>query len=143
MQYDTGSHCVFYHRYHLVWSTKYRYKVLTGVVAERVRELVRETCEAFEIRIIKGVVSKDHVHILVSCPPTLAPSEVMRRIKGRASSKLFEEFPHIKKRYWGRHFWARGYFCATVGQMTDELIQNYLEHHFEPNPNDNFKMEPD
>jgi hypothetical protein len=49
----------------------------------------------------------------------------------------------LKKRYWGRHFWARGYFCATVGQMTDEMIKHYLEHHFEPNPNDNFKMEPD
>jgi putative transposase len=104
---------------------------------------VRQTCEAFENRIIRGVVSKDHVHILVSAPPTLAPSEIMRRIKGRTSSYLFEEFPHLKKRYWGRHFWARGYFCATVGQMTEEMIKEYLEHHFEPNPNDNFKMEPD
>ena len=115
-------------------------------------ELVRETCvasrqgllpEAFVNWIVKGVVSKDHVHILVSCPPTMAPSEIMRRIKGRTSSKLFEEFPHVKKRYWGRHFWARGYFCATVGQMTEEMIKQYLEHHFEPRPNDEFKMEPD
>ncbi len=105
--------------------------------------LVRQTCEAFEIRIVKGVVSKDHVHILVSAPPTMAPSEIMRRIKGRTSSYLFEEFPQLKKRYWGQHFWARGYFCATVGQMTEEMIKQYLEHHFEPNPNDNFKMEPD
>ena len=90
-------------------------KVLRAEVAERVRELVRETCEAFEIRIVKGVVSKDHVHILVSCPPTMAPSDIVRRIKGRTLSKLFEEFPHLKNRYWGRHLWARGYFCATVG----------------------------
>jgi putative transposase len=117
--------------------------VPSGEIAERVRDLVRQTCEAFEIRIIKGVVSKDHVHILVSAPPNRAPSEIRRRIKGRTSSYLFEEFPHLKKRYWGRHFWARGYFCATVGQMTDEMIKHYLEHHFEPNPNDNFKMEPD
>ena len=66
--------------------------------------MVRETCEAFEIRIVKGVVSKDHVHILVSCPPGMAPSEIMRQIKGRTSSKLFEEFPHLKKRYWGGTF---------------------------------------
>ena len=79
--------------YHFVWVTKYRYQVLKGEVAERVRELVRQTCEAFEIRIIRGVVSKDHVHILVSAPPTLAPSEIMRRIKERTSSYLFEEFP--------------------------------------------------
>jgi len=65
--------------------TKYRYKILTGDIAERVRELVRQTCEAFEIRIVKGVVSKDHVYILVSAPPTMAPSEIMRRIKGRTS----------------------------------------------------------
>ena len=79
-------------------------QILTGEVAERVRELVRETCEVFEIRIVKGVVSKDHVHILTSCAPTMAPSEIMRRIKGRTSSKLFEGFSHLKKRYWGKAF---------------------------------------
>jgi putative transposase len=104
MDYRYGSHTVFQIEYHFVWVTKYRYKVLTGEVAERVRELVRETCGAFEIRIVKGVVGKDHVHNLTSCPPTLAPSEVMRRIKGRASSKLLEEYRRLRKRYWGRHF---------------------------------------
>ena len=78
---------------------------------------------------------------MVSSPPTLAPSEIMRRLKGRTSSKLFEEFAHIRKRYWGQHFWARGYFCATVGQMTEEMIKTYLEHHFEPRSNDDFQME--
>ena len=91
---------------------------------------------------MRGVVSKDHVHILVSSPPELAPSEIMRRIKGQSASKLFKEFPHLKKRCWGRHFWARRYFCATVGQMTEEMIKQYLEHHFEPKPNDDFRMEP-
>ena len=143
MDYRHGSHTVFQIEYHFVWVTKYRYKVLAGEVADRVRALVRETCEAFEIRIISGVVSKDHVHILVSCPPTMAPSEIMRRIKGRTSSKLFEEYSHLKKRYWGRHFWARGYFCATVGHVTKEMIEQYLENHFEPRENDNFQMEPD
>jgi putative transposase len=71
----------------------------------------------------------------------MAPSEIMRRIKGRTSSKLFEEYPHLRKRFWGRHFWARGYFCASSGQVTDEMIKNYLEHHFEPKPNDDFKTE--
>jgi putative transposase len=143
MDYRYGSHTVFQIEYHFVWVTQYRYKVLRGEVAERVRELVRETCDAFEIRIVKGVVSKDHVHILVSCPPSMAPSEIMRRIKGRTAAKLFEEYPQIKKRYWGRNFWARGYFCATVGQMTEEMIEQYLEHHFEPNPDEKFKLEPD
>ena len=104
-------------------------------------ELLRQIYEAFEVKILKGVVSKDHVHLLVSAPPTIAPSELMRRIKGRASSKLFEEYPKLKKRYWGRHFWARGYFCVTAGQVTEEMEKAYLEHHFEPSPDDNFRSE--
>jgi putative transposase len=115
--------------------------VLTGELAEWLHDLVRETCEAFGIRIVKGVVSKDHVHIIVIAPPNIAPSEIMWRIKGRTSSKLFGEYPNVKERYWGRHFRARGYFCATAGQMTEELIKQYLEHHFVPKPNDGFKME--
>jgi putative transposase len=66
----------------------------------------------------------------------------MRRLKGRTASKLLEDYPHVKKRFWGRHLWARGYFCATAGQMTEEMIKQYLEHHFEPNPSDNFRAEP-
>ena len=95
-----------------------------------------------EIRIVKGVANKDHVHILVSAPTTMAPSEIMRRLKSNTSSRLFEEFPHLKKRYWGRHFWAQGKFCSTTGQMTEEMIKNYLGHNFELNPNDDFKTEP-
>jgi putative transposase len=142
MEYRYGSHTIYNIEYHFVWVTKYRYKVLTGELGIRVRDLVRQSCEAFEIRILKGVVSKDHVHILVSAPPNLASSEIMRRVKGRASSKLFEEFPHVKKRYWGRHFWARGYFCSTVGKMTEEMIKEYLAHHFEPRQDDGFEVEP-
>ena len=141
MEYRYGSHTVFNIEYHFVWVTKYRYKVLSGEVALRVKELVRQSCEALEINIISGVVSKDHVHVFVSAPPSMAPSEIMRRIKGRTSTKLFEEFPHIKKRYWGRHFWARGYFCATSGQVTDEMIKSYLDHHFEPSPDANINVE--
>ena len=70
----------------------------------------------------------------------MAPSEIMRRIKGNTSSRLFEEFPHLKKRYWGRHFLGER-ASATVGQMTEEMIKQYLEHHFEPNANDGFQME--
>ena len=141
MEYRYGSHTVYNIEYHFVWVTKYRYQVLTGSISLRVRELVRQTCEAFEIRILSGVVSKDHVHIVVSAPPNMAPSEIMRRIKGRSARKLFEEFPELKRRYWGKHFWGRGYFCVTIGQMTEEMVKNYLEHHFEANPNDNFKAE--
>jgi putative transposase len=141
MDYRHGEHAKYKIQYHFVWITKYRYQLLTGDIALRVRELVRQTCEAFEIQILRGVVSKDHIHLLVSAPPTMAPSEIMRRIKGRSSSLLFEEFPHIKKRYWGRHFWARGYLCVTSGELTEEMIKEYLSHHFEKDPNDGFELE--
>lgn len=141
MNYRVGSHTKLKIEYHFVWATKYRYPVLQGDVAERVRALTRQVCERFELHILRGVVSKDHVHLLVSSPPTMSPADIMRRIKGRTSSKLFEEFPHLKKRYWGRHFWARGYFCVTAGELTREMIQVYLEHHFEPRANDEFEVE--
>ena len=104
MDYRYGSHTVYNIEYHFVWVTKYRYQVLQGDISLRVRELVRQTCEAFEIKILSGVVSKDHVHIVVSAPPNMAPSEIMRKVKGRSARKLFEEFPELKKRYWGKHF---------------------------------------
>ena len=91
MDYSRGSHTKYKIEYHFVWVTKYRYQVLQGDLAVRVRDLVRQVCERFEIQILRGVVSKDHVHILVSAPPEIAPSEIMRRIKGRTSSKIFEE----------------------------------------------------
>jgi putative transposase len=90
MDYRYGSHTVFKIQYHFVFVTKYRYKVLTGDVGLKVRELIRQTCEAFEIEILHGVVSKNHVHLLLSAPPNLAPSEIMRRIKGRISLKFAE-----------------------------------------------------
>lgn len=141
MKYRQGSHAKFKIEYHFVWVTKYRYHVLQGDIALRVRELVRQTCDRFEIRILRGVVSKDHVHILVSAPPNISPSDIMQRVKGRVSRKIFEEFPHVKKRYWGRHFWARGYFCVTSGELTKDMIVEYLGHHFEKDPNDRFDIE--
>jgi putative transposase len=141
VEYRYGSHTVVKIQYPFVLVTKYRYQVLKGDVALKVRELIRQTCEAFEIEILKGVVSKDHIHLLVSAPPNLAPSEMMRRLQGRSSTKRFETFPELKKRYWGRHFWARGYFCVTSGEVTEEMSKAYLEHHFEPKGDDNFRTE--
>jgi putative transposase len=92
---------------------------------------------------VRGAVSKDHLHIRVSIRPQLAPSEITRRNEGPTASKRFAEFPHLKKRYWGRHFGVRGYACAAVGQMTEDMIKQCLGHHFEPKPNDDFRTEPD
>jgi len=131
MQYDKGKHCVFYHRYHLVWSTKYRYKVLLGDVRLRVRDILRQVCAERDVDIIRGVLSNDHVHMFVSVPPKLALSNLMRLMKGRSSHKVQREFPQLKKRYWGRHFWGRGYFSTTNGAITEGVVLQYLEKHIE------------
>ena len=86
-------------------------------------------------------MSKDHVHLLVSAPPNWSVSNIMKRIKGRSSIKLFQEFPELKKRYLGQHFWARGYFCVTAGELTEKMISEYLSHHFEKKNEDNFDVE--
>ena len=125
--YRNGGHTVYEIKYHFVWITKYRYKILRGNIALRLRELLRQGCEAKEIQVIRGSISKDHVHMLLSCPATLAPSKIVQYLKGRSSRLLQEEFPDHKKRYWGQHMWARGYFCGTVGQVDEETIRRYVE----------------
>lgn len=129
MAYDKGCHTVFYHRYHVVWATKYRYDVLRGEIRQRVRDIIRQVCAELGVTIVKGVLSRDHVHMFVSVPPQLAVSELMRRVKGRSSRKIQQEFPALRKRYWGCHFWARGYFSTTSGNITDDVILQYLEQH--------------
>ena len=141
VEYRKGPHTIYDIQYHFVWVTKYRYHVLRGPVADRARELIRQSCMSRDIKILRGHVSKDHVHLLVSCPPSLSPAKVMQYLKGRSSKMLQDKFPHLKKRYWGRHLWARGYFCATVGAVTEELIQEYIERHDEEPPPENFRIE--
>ena len=134
--YRTGAHSRFDLKYHFVWVTKYRKQVLTGEVGIRVRDLVREVCRTNEIEILQGAVSADHVHVLLSCPPTLSPSKIMQYIKGKTSRKLMMEFKHIQKQYWGRHLWARGYFVATSGNVTDEAIAEYIRGQEGTEPSD-------
>ena len=143
--YRTSSHSRYDLKYHFVWVTKYRRKVLTGEVGIRVRDLVREVCRTHEIEILQGSVSGDHVHVLVSCPPTMSPSKLMQYIKGKSSRKLMMEFKHIQKQYWGRHFWARGYFVASSGNVTDEAIAEYIRGQDGTEPSDgddNFQVTP-
>ena len=139
--YNRNGHAVFDIKYHIIWVTKYRYKVLHGPIALRVRELIRQGCEARGVTILQGSVGKDHIHLLISCPPSLAPSKIMQYLKGRSSRLLQDEFPELKKRYWGQHLWARGYFCATVGNVTEEIIRNYIANQFTEERNDIFKIE--
>jgi putative transposase len=121
---------------HIVWVTKYRYSVLQGDVQKRCRELVRQICDALDVTIMKGVVGKDHVHIHVEYPPKQSVSDMVKMLKGRTSRRLQEEFPELGKRYWGRHFWAVGYGAWSTGNITDAMVQEYLEHHRNPSNND-------
>jgi len=101
--YRTSSHSRYGIKYHFVWVTKYRKPVLTGEVGVRVRDLMREIRRTYEIEILEGAVSEDHVHVLLSCPPNLSPSKIMQYFKGKSSRKLMMEFKYIHKQYWGRH----------------------------------------
>ena len=142
MDYRKGSHSLYDFKYHLVWCTKYRYRVLTGRVGERARELIREICAANYVDIISGSISPDHVHLLCSVPPSLSVSDLMKYIKGKSSRKLQMEFPELKKRYWGQHFWARGYFGVSVGNVNQEEVQRYIEDQEAHHKRDNFSISP-
>ena len=129
MSYRTGSHTLFHHRYHIVWITKYRYKVLRGEIREHVRDVIRQVCSELGVEIITGVLGTDHIHMCVDIPTRVSVSYFMQRVKGRSSRKVQQRFPQLRKRYWGRHFWCRGYFCTTSGNITNKAIMEYLEAH--------------
>ena len=135
-EYRISSHTVSSLTAHIVWVTKYRYPVLQGDVQKRCRELLIQICDSEDVQILKGVVSKDHVHMHVEYPPKVSLSDLVKRLKGRSSRRLQEEFPALKKRYWGRHFWAIGFGVWSTGNITEELVQEYLEHHRDPSNGD-------
>ena len=122
---------------HIVWVTKYRFQVLTGDIQVRCRDLVKQICDTEDVQILKGVISKDHVHIHIEYRPSQSISNLVKRLKGRISRRLQEEYPDLGKRYWGRHFWAIGYGVWSTGNITDEMVQEYLEHHRDPSNLDN------
>ena len=141
--YRTSSHSRYDIKYHFVWVTNYRKEILTGAVGTRVRDLVREICRTHDIEILEGAVSRDHVHVLLSCPPNLSPSKIMQYIKGKTPRKLMMEFKHVQTQYWGRYLWARGYFVASSGNVTDEAIMEYIRRQDGTEPQDggdNFRV---
>ena len=131
-----GSHTVSRLTAHIVWVTKYRYHVLKGDIQKRCRELLIQICDSEEVKILSGVVSKDHVHMHIEYAPKQSISEIVKRLKGRTSRMLQSEFPELQKRYWGKHFWAIGYGVWSTGNITDEMVQEYLEHHRNPSNRD-------
>ena len=140
MEYRRSSHSLYDLKYHVVFCTKYRYRVLTGVVADRARELIKEVCSANYVDIISGSMSPDHVHLLLSVQPHMSISQIVQYIKGKSSRKLQQEFEILRKRYWGQHLWARGYFVVTVGNVNTNDIQQYIEDQEIHHKSDNFKI---
>ncbi len=125
-RYRLGSRAKCDLKVHLVWCPKYRKRVLTGQVAIRVRDLLRQIAAENELQIISGKVGADHVHMFISYRAHQNISQIVQWLKGTSARVLFQEFPHLKKQYWGRHLWARGYFAVTSGTITDEMINEYI-----------------
>ena len=139
--YRKSSHTVYDIKYHIVWITKYRKPVLGGEVSKRIRDLIREICKSKDVEIIKGHISKDHVHIFVSVPPHISVSKLVQSIKGKTSRKIMIENKMVSKAFWGRHMWARGYFVASSGNVTDEVIIRYIEEQGKEPPDCEFKVD--
>jgi putative transposase len=125
--YSKSSHAVYRCEYHFVWVPKYRYHVLVEDVKPRLKEILVELCNWLDITIIEGAIRSDHIHMYLSVPPKYSPSEVMKILKGKSAERLREEFPKLRKKYWGMHIWARGYFVSTVG-VDREVIKKYVRN---------------
>ena len=127
---------------HMVWSTKYRYPVLVGDIQIQCRKILIQVCDSEGVHILEGVVSTDHIHMHIEYRPSQNISSLVKKLKGRSSRKLQQDFPELKKKYWGCHFWAIGFGCWSTGNITDKMVNEYLEHHRKSNNDtDSFILE--
>ena len=119
------AHAVWQCKYHIVWCPKYRFRILKGEVGESVRVIIKQLCEWKKVEILEGNVQADHIHLVLSFPPKYAISEVVGFLKGKSAIKMFDMHSELKRRFWGRHFWAKGYCVSTVG-LDEEQIRKYV-----------------
>jgi len=120
------AHAVWQCKYHVIWCPKYRYRILSGALQRSVGDLLQQLCEWKNLEILEMNVQEDHVHLLVSIPPKFSVSEVVGFLKGKSAIKIFDKHLELKKRYWGRHFWAKGYCVSTVG-LDEKRIRQYVK----------------
>ena len=125
-KYRRQSHAIYDCRYHIVFVTKYRFKIINKEIEIALKWIIKEICDWKDIEIIEGAVKEEHIHLYLQIPPKYSISDVMKWIKGKSSERLLRRFPELKKKYWGRHFWARGYFVSTIG-ITDDVIRKYIQ----------------
>ena len=122
------SHVLWHCQYHIVWVPKYRFRVLTGPIAQEVYECIQVFCGQLGSEVIELNVQVDHVHLLVMNPPKVRLSTLMGILKGRSAIQVFKKFPYLKQRpYWGNHFWAQGYCVDTVG-LDSDMIRKYVQY---------------
>ena len=138
--YKSGSHTRHDLKAHVVWITKYRKAVLGGEVGLRVREIIRQECAILEVEILQGHVAKDHVHLFVGYPPSLSVSKMVQRLKGKSSWRMLQEFNELRRKFWGQRLWGRGYFVASSGNVTDEVIVEYIAQQDQEQGTDNFRV---
>ncbi len=132
MVFRRSAHAAYDTAYHLVWSPKYRKRILNGEVGARVEEMFKEIAEAYDITIDEMEVSPDHVQIFCSFPPRYSIAQVVTRFKSLSARAVFREFPQVKRQLWGGEFWENGYFARTVGdKVTAEVIRKYIQRHKE------------
>lgn len=123
-----GVHVQYDIEYHIVWMTKYRYRVLEGRIAERTRELIRQSCNSMNVTIIKGTIGKEHIHLLISCQPRLSVSKIVQQLKRKSFRTLKMEFKELKKDIGVSTYGKMDFFCRSVGTVTKEIIKDYIEN---------------
>ena len=126
-QFKKLSHAVWQCKYHIVWCPKYRFRILRGEVGKSIRNIIRQLCEWRNIEILEGNVQIDHIHLILSIPPKYSISETVGFLKGKSAIKIFDMHHELKKRYWGRHFWAKGYCVSTIG-LDEDQTRRYVRH---------------
>ncbi len=127
-KYRKLSHTVYKCDYHIVWTPKYRYKVLKNEIASFLNRDIYGLSSMKEVQVEELNIQNDHVHLLCSIPPKLSISNYMGFLKGKTAIKVMKSYPKLKKKpYWGNHFWSRGYFVSTVG-LDEELIRRYVKY---------------
>lgn len=120
--------CVYNVNYHIVWSVKYRRKVLTCEIEKYLKELFQEIAKekGFEV-VMMEVGEQDHIHVFASAHPKVAPSYIVKMLKGISGRKLFLQFPEIKQKLWKGHLWNSSFYIETVGSISEDVIKKYLE----------------
>jgi putative transposase len=114
--------------------------VLTGDIAIKARDLLREIAMSLDVAILSGKVGKDHVHMYVSMPVQISVAKLVMHLKGKSSRKLQMQYTELRRRYWGQHLWARGYFASTIGEVNDSIIREYIEHQDDHHGDDTFTV---